>query len=32
LLQADFAMGTRELAPPLRCELPAYNKEAWEAE
>jgi alkylation response protein AidB-like acyl-CoA dehydrogenase len=32
LLQADFAMGTRELAPKLRCELPAYNKEAWEAE
>ena len=32
LLQADFAMGIRELAPKLRCELPAYNKEAWEAE
>jgi alkylation response protein AidB-like acyl-CoA dehydrogenase len=32
LLQADFAMGTRELAPKLRCELPAYNKDAWEAE
>jgi len=25
-------MGTRELAPKLRCELPAYNKDAWEAE
>lgn len=32
LLQADFAMGTRELAPKLRCDLPAYNKEIWEAE
>ena len=32
LLQADYALGNREIAPPLRCELPAYNREEWEAE
>ena len=28
LLQADFALGYR-INPPLRCELPAYDPEAW---
>lgn len=32
LLQADYALGHREIAPKLRCELPAYNKAEWEAE
>ena len=31
LLQADFAMGIRG-NPPIRCELPAYNRAEWEAE
>ncbi len=32
LLQADYALGNRDLAPSVRCELPAYNREEWEAE
>jgi alkylation response protein AidB-like acyl-CoA dehydrogenase len=31
LLQADFVLGLRD-NKPLRCELPAYNAEEWEAE
>jgi glutaryl-CoA dehydrogenase (non-decarboxylating) len=31
LMQADFALGYRENAA-LRCELPAYNAEDWQAE
>lgn len=31
LMQADFALGFRE-DKPLRCELPAYNAEYWQAE
>lgn len=30
LLQADFALSERE-NKPLRCELPAYNEEVWNA-
>jgi len=30
LLQADFALSERE-NKPLRCELPAYDEEAWNA-
>ncbi|MFL7893813.1 MAG: acyl-CoA dehydrogenase family protein [Anaerolineales bacterium] len=29
LIQAGYALGYRE-DPPLRCELPAYNAEAWQ--
>jgi len=31
LVQAQYALGYRE-DRPLRCELPAYNQEEWEAE
>lgn len=31
LMQADFALGYRE-DKPLRCELPAYDAEYWQAE
>lgn len=30
LMQADYALGFRE-DPPLRCELPAYDAEAWQS-
>lgn len=31
LMQAAYALGSRK-TKPMRCELPAYNQEAWEAE
>ncbi len=31
LIQAGYALGYRQ-DPPLRCELPAYQAEAWQAE
>jgi hypothetical protein len=30
-MQADYALGFRE-DRPLRCELPAYDEEYWQAE
>ena len=31
LMQAAYVLGQRQ-DKPLRCELPAYNSEAWQAE